>query len=119
MINIDVNIWGFVFGIIVTVIGSVIAVLKIMYGLSEKRMDLRFSELHEHLERSDKAVAGNSDDVQRVERELQDLKLKLADEYVRREDYVRGQLIIEGKLDKLAELIYRALGRGGKGDKNE
>jgi len=37
----------------------------------------------------------------RVERELQEMKADLPLHYVRREDYIRGQSVIESKLDAL------------------
>ena len=37
----------------------------------------------------------------RIERELLDLRAELPVQYVRREDYVRGQTVIESKLDSL------------------
>ena len=45
----------------------------------------------------------------RIERELLELRAELPVQYVRREDYVRGQTIIESKLDSLyskLELIH-------------
>ena len=37
----------------------------------------------------------------RIERELLELRAELPVQYVRREDYVRGQTVIESKLDSL------------------
>jgi hypothetical protein len=44
----------------------------------------------------------------RVERELMELKVELPHKYVRRDDYVRNQTIIESKLDA----IYKAQCKG-------
>lgn len=41
-------------------------------------------------------------DVQKLQRDLLVLRAELPEKYVRREDYVRGQSIIESKLDALA-----------------
>ena len=48
----------------------------------------------------------------RVERELMSLKAELPLQYVRREDYIRGQSVIEAKLDGLALKIENIILRG-------
>jgi hypothetical protein len=45
---------------------------------------------------------------QRVERELLELKAELPHRYVMRDDYIRGQSIVEAKLDGLADKIEKA-----------
>src|SRR5699024_7858107 len=40
--------------------------------------------------------------LQRVQREVLELRAELPERYVRREDYIRGQTVIESKLDSLA-----------------
>jgi hypothetical protein len=45
---------------------------------------------------------------QRVERELMSLKAEMPLNYVRREDYIRGQSVIEAKLDGLATKLENA-----------
>jgi hypothetical protein len=49
---------------------------------------------------------------QRVEREILQLKAELPLSYVRREDYIRGQSVIEAKLDGLAAKVENAQLRG-------
>lgn len=52
---------------------------------------------------------------QRVERELLSLKAELPLHYVRREDYIRGQSVIESKLDGLAAKFENAQLRNALG----
>ena len=40
-----------------------------------------------------------------IERDVMNLRAELPDKYVRREDYIRGQTLIESKLDGLAMRI--------------
>jgi|SRR5690625_4329575 len=40
--------------------------------------------------------------LQQTQREVLELKAELPDRYVRREDYIRGQTLIESKIDALA-----------------
>lgn len=44
-------------------------------------------------------------DVRNLERELYQLKIDLPQTYVAREDYIRGQTVIEAKLDAVAAKI--------------
>ena len=49
---------------------------------------------------------------QRIEREMLLFKAELPVHYVRREDYIRGQSVIEAKLDGLAMKLENAQLRG-------
>lgn len=85
---------------------------KIMLSQTEKRMVERFTAqdsaravgqramrdlFEQHLVEERK----NSDAVQALERDFLTWKADLPIQYVRREDYVRGQVIIEAKLDTI------------------
>lgn len=61
------------------------------------------------IEQLNRQEAGNW---QRIERELLSLKAELPLSYVRREDYIRGQSVLEAKLDGLATKIENAQLRG-------
>lgn len=54
-------------------------------------------------------------DMQKLQRDLLVLRAELPEKYVRREDYVRGQSIIESKLDALAMRLENQMlgGRNG------
>lgn len=58
-------------------------------------IDKRFATLANSLERD--AAAWRT-----VERDLMNLRAELPERYVRREDYIRGQTVVESKLDALA-----------------
>ena len=68
---------------------------RMLLGQVEKRLDTRFLSL-------ERAAQEESSQWRRVERELLDLRAELPLHYVRREDYIRGQSVIEAKLDGLA-----------------
>lgn len=103
----------FLVGLLLSFIGSAFTMGRILLAQVEKRLDARFAsqeearQLHsEHwdarfsgLERAAHEEAGR---VRRIEREMMDLKAELPLHYVRREDYIRGQSVIEAKLDGLA-----------------
>jgi Na+-transporting methylmalonyl-CoA/oxaloacetate decarboxylase gamma subunit len=62
---------------------------------STKHLDDKFNAL-------EKAVNANEQEWRRVERDVLTLKADLPLNYVRREDFVRNQTIIEAKIDGLA-----------------
>ncbi len=74
---------------------------KVLLDQFEKRLDTRFSGLED----------GHSKALD-VERQLLRLRAELPLDYVRREDYIRGQSIIEAKLDGLAVKIENAQLKG-------
>lgn len=53
---------------------------------------------------------------ERLDKDVRQILIELPREYVRREDYVRGQSVIEAKLDSLALRIENTQLRGGRGD---
>lgn len=72
---------------------------------SQRHWDSRFSTL-------ETAAADEAKQWQRVERELLTLKAELPVEYVRRQDYIRNQSVIEAKLDGLAVKIENTFLKG-------
>lgn len=67
---------------------------KLLLSEIDRRLDLRFS-----------AVEVAAKDFQRLEKDFLTWKADLPLHYVRREDYVRNQTVIEAKLDALAVRI--------------
>ena len=106
-------------GLIFSGIGALWAVVKVTATQAQAHLDERFeaqekSRTENHaamdkrlnaIETTNRQEAGNW---QRMEREILQLKAELPLNYVRREDYVRGQSIVEAKLDGLATKIDNA-----------
>lgn len=67
---------------------------KVLLRQIEKRIDEKFSAQAITLK-------GTADKVEKLEREFLEWRADLPIHYVRREDYVRGQTVIEAKLDAL------------------
>ena len=74
--------------------GFVSAAGKLLLGQIERRLDLRFG-----------AIEAAAKEWQKLEKEFLTFKADLPLHYVRREDWVRGQTVIEAKLDALAVRI--------------
>lgn len=74
---------------------------------SQKHWDERFSLLGQ-------SMTKNNEESLRIERELMSLKADLPNSYVRRDDYIRNQTVIESKIDGLAVRIENAILKGEK-----
>lgn len=89
-------------GIVITVIlawsGLLIGIIKWLLDRYQSHIDRRFTAL-------ETANAAEVREWQRIERELLELKADLPTEYVRREDNIRQEVVINAKLDALAEKI--------------
>ena len=87
----------------------VISVIVIFNTLSRRlekafqdHLDTKLEILGKELTRLNDAKDRNAAQIAQVERDLLELKADLPEKYVRREDYIRGQSLIESKLDGLA-----------------
>ncbi len=112
----QVEIWQlitFLVGLAITVASAMLAAGRMLLSQVEARLDLRLSSIEQN--RIDDregwvkrlmALDGERRDEmqqwQRVERDLLSLRADLPLHYVRREDYVRGQTVIEAKIDAVA-----------------
>ncbi len=96
----------------IALVSAFFALVKLLLKQHQRHQDVRFDAI----ERAAKTEAGQW---QRIERELLSLKADLPVYYVRREDYFRGQSVIEAKLDGLATKIENAQLRGVLGGRND
>lgn len=78
------------------------------FKLQEVSSTAHYSQLNTRLDVLDSAVKVDAGQWQRVERELLHLKAELPVHYVRREDYIRGQSVLEAKLDGLGTKLENA-----------
>lgn len=89
----------------IALISAFFALVKMLLGQHQRHQDRRFDSIEE-------AAKQEAGQWQRVERELLTLKAELPEKFVRREDYIRGQSVLEAKLDGLATKIENAQLRG-------
>lgn len=75
--------------------GFLIAIIKLLLGRVTRDLDKRLDAISQ-------TQSDDSKEWRSIERELMALKANIPLHYVRREDYVRGQSVIEAKLDALA-----------------
>jgi hypothetical protein len=106
-------------GLLLAFFGACAAAGKLLLSQTQRHLDKRFeaqeqarSTNHDQLSgRLDRIEAVSREDAaqwQRVERDLLRLQADMPLHYVRREDYIRGQSVIEAKLDGLGTKLENA-----------
>lgn len=96
---------------------------KLLLVQTQRHLDERFTtqdvtrsanhrQLSDRLDAIEEAARDDAAQWKRVERELMELKADLPMRFVMRDDYVRGQSVIEAKLDGLALKIENVQLRG-------
>jgi hypothetical protein len=100
MPTVQLELWHLV-TLLLAFFGCVATFGKVLLDQIEKRLTEKFEVLDK-----------KSDEWGRLERELLQLKADMPLHYVRREDYVRNQTVIEAKLDRLATSLENAQLKG-------
>jgi len=73
-------------------------------------LDRYFAAIEARFRGLEDALKARADDWQRTERALLELKAELPVQYVRKEDAIRGEVVIHAKLDALAAKIEQLRG---------
>lgn len=113
-------------GLLLSGLGALWGVLKHGLGQSQRHLDERFFLQDSTREANHKALATRLDGIeqinrdeaaqwQRIERDLLKMQAEMPLHYVRREDYIRGQSVIEAKLDALGSKLEAAQLRAAAG----
>lgn len=95
--TVQVEFWQlltFLVGLLLSFLAFVFAAGKLLLAQIDRRLDLRFA-----------AVEAAAQGLQQLEKDFLIWKADLPIQYVRREDYVRNQTVIEAKLDAVAVRI--------------
>lgn len=79
--------------------------LQEQFRIQEVTAKARAQHVDTRLDAMDSALKADASQWQRVERELLNLKADMPLHYVRREDYIRGQSVLEAKQDALYSRI--------------
>lgn len=83
-------------------IGELITFGAALIGAFWTLLTLLFKQFQKSITKQFEALENDAKEWSRIERELLTFKADLPLNYVRREDYVRNQSVIEAKLDALA-----------------
>lgn len=85
-----IHIW-WLLGLLMAALSAFVGIGRWLLTQFQRRVDDRFTLL-----------AAESQAWRTVERDLMALRAELPERYVRREDYIRGQSVVEAKLDAVA-----------------
>lgn len=106
--TVEIQLWHLI-SLLISFMGCVAGFWKFTEARREKSEDHRWDDLHRHLEARFEAIMKHREtdasSLQKLEREFLRFQASMPLEYVRREDYVRGQSVIEAKLDALYHKI--------------
>ena len=95
-------------------IPQLISILLAFFGLLIGFGKYLLSQIDKRISGIEQQNRSESEGWKRVERELLEMKADLPLMYVRREDYVRGQSVIEAKLDALYSKLEVVQMKGAK-----
>lgn len=122
--EVRIELWHLIL-LLLAFFGAVWAFAQVFFNQVERRLDERFAG--QEASRAEAATRWDAkfrelvegqrterDNWQRLERELMQMRAEMPVQYVRREDYVRNQSVIEAKLDALYAKIELMLVQGGK-----
>lgn len=94
--------------LLITLIAAFFGLIKMLLGQQIIHIDAAFAAQNKRLEKIEEVNREESSNWQNVERALMKLKADLPLEYVLRNDYIRGQSVIESKIDSLALKLENA-----------
>jgi hypothetical protein len=100
MATLEMPVWQMI-SIAVTILGAFVGVMKMLLVQMERRLDQRFA-----------VVDKDSERLRDIEIRVERLRGEMPLHYVRREDWVRNQSVIEAKLDGLALKLENAQLKG-------
>lgn len=110
--RVELELWQLI-TLLITFLGASAGAVRLILMQTLKHLDARFENmdaasqerkerLKDRLDLLEQSVREDLGSWQRVERDMLQLKADLPHKYVMREDYIRGQSLIEAKLDALA-----------------
>jgi hypothetical protein len=108
MTAIQIDLWAFItfgVGLLVSFIGAGVAVARYFAAGFERAVAARLRLI-------EKTTRLEAERLRQMEREIYTLKAEIPREYVRREDYIRGQSVVEAKIDALALKIENLMLKG-------
>ncbi|MBJ9695478.1 MULTISPECIES: hypothetical protein [Burkholderia cepacia complex] len=99
--TLQVEFWQLV-SMLATFIGLLIAAGKVLIVQIERHQSDRDQKQEDQLKAMLEQISRQADNTARLERDFLRFQADLPLQYVRREDYVRNQTVIEAKLDAIA-----------------
>ncbi|MBK6742506.1 MAG: hypothetical protein IPG66_05810 [Hydrogenophilales bacterium] len=122
--TVQIELWHLI-TLLIAFLGFVAGAFKLLLGQIDKRLDGRFDAMEKARAESQSRWAEKFDEIaeqsrreenewKRVERDFLKFQADLPVRFVMREDYIRGQSVIEAKLDALASKLEVVQLQGAK-----
>jgi hypothetical protein len=109
--QISIDFWQLVL-LLLTFFAACAGAGKLLLAQTQRHLDDRFTMMGTRLDGIESANRDEANQWRQVERDLMSLKSDLPLRFVMRDDYIRGQSIIEAKIDGLAVKLENAQLRG-------
>lgn len=120
--KVELELWQLI-SLLLCFIGACAGAGKVLLTQILRHLDLRFQaqdaarsadhrQVQVRLDKLEDSAKAEAGEWQRLEREVLEMQRDIALNYVRREDHIRGQSIVEAKLDGLAVKIENLQLRG-------
>lgn len=97
---VELELWHLI-SLLLAFFGCTAGFFKLLLAQIDQRLEQRFKAQDEALSEIKRVNQADSHQWQRLDREILQIRVDLPLHYVRREDYIRGQTILESKMDGL------------------
>lgn len=91
--------------LLIIVISTMVTAVKILWSRIEKSLEQNFSATNKKIEDVAKLAEKGQEEIRELERKVYQIEIDLPRQFVAREDYIRGQSVIEAKLDAVANKL--------------
>lgn len=102
--KVELELWHLIL-VFMSCIGGCWAVAVMFFGQFEKRLSERFKAQDEMMEKYLDEGQRVMEKVAALERDFLTWRAEMPNQYVRREDYIRNQTVLEAKLDRIVAKI--------------
>ncbi|MBF0340224.1 MAG: hypothetical protein HQL95_04595 [Magnetococcales bacterium] len=109
--TVSVELWQLI-TLLLAFFGFVAGGAKLLVAEFERRLDQKFSSMETSIQNLTDRDQQADSQLRDLERDLRRLQIDMPVNYVRREDYVRGQSVIEAKLDALYNKLENVMLKG-------
>ena len=96
-----------VFLILSAVLSAVAGMIKMMGSQINKNIQQNFESTNQKIEEVSRQAVKGQEEVRELERKFLEFKADMPFRYIARDDYIRGQTVIEAKLDAWAEKLEK------------
>ncbi|WP_336033367.1 hypothetical protein [Acinetobacter bereziniae] len=87
------------------ILGGVVGMIKIMGNQINKNIQQNFESTNLKIENVARQAAEGQKEIRALERQFLEFKADMPFRYIARDDYIRGQTVLEAKVDSIAQKL--------------